>query len=95
MTIIGQLLYRKYQFSEAIALDLYGYPADEHSGYEVTTATLPGSDVCLAELLSREQLATMSDWLDRHMKPGSMEELIDRAEDEKLLRQFEPVWRTF
>jgi hypothetical protein len=89
----GQLLYRGYQFSDDLALDLYGYAPDADSdSYEVTTATLAGDSRNLADLLTRSHLQTMSDWLDRHMERGTLEVLAERAEHDSMMRRL-GMWR--
>lgn len=88
----GKLLYVGYELSDNLLIDLYGEPASEDGGYEVTGATLKGSKIDLAYFFSRDQLNQLSDWLDRHMKPGTLEVLAERAELDRALREFDRVW---
>lgn len=65
----GQLLYRGYVHSDTLSFDLYGYAPDESgAGFEVVRATKPSDGWDITELLSREQLIEMGEWLDRNVQ---------------------------
>lgn len=93
MAIDGQLLYRGYVLDEDLVLDLYGHPATEDAGYEVTTATLENDHRSLARFLTREELADMSHWLDRRPVVDQMEGLIARIEQDRQMRKTDNQWR--
>lgn len=97
MAIDGKLLYRGYQFSDELVFDLYGEPADEFVGYEVTTATLTGSTVSLADLLSKRQLEDMGYWLDFHVeaqaKKANSEARASSMQHDRQMRQNDYQWR--
>ena len=78
MNIDGQLLYQGYEFSDTLKLDLYGW-ASEENGFEVTTAAPAGTKINLADLLSREQLIEMGEWLDRNVKRDRSNERLERG----------------
>lgn len=82
----GQLLYRGYEFSDTLSFDLYGYAPDESgAGYEVVSATLVDDKRDLGELLSREQLIEMSEWLDRNVKIDRSNARLQRFQLQQVL----------
>lgn len=90
MSITGKLLYRGYQFDSALTLDLYG-EIDE-DGYAVRDVTLAGSSIGLGQIVDDGHLEDMGHWLDRHMQSDGLEHLVDRAEQDRLLRQGDQMW---
>jgi len=73
-TVSGELLYKNYQHTDALQLDLYGY-IDGDGMNVVESVCSSGTNVEIAELFSGEALEYMGKWLDHKdiMTPANQE----------------------
>lgn len=66
-TVNGDLLYKNYQHTDVLQIDLYGY-IDSDGCNIVESVCVSGTNIEIAELFSGDALEYMGKWLDHKDK---------------------------